>query len=43
MDVKMINIPAKRRRLGRTEGYKAGYKKAIVKIKKGQTIEIMPH
>ncbi|MDD5146727.1 MAG: 50S ribosomal protein L23 [Candidatus Pacebacteria bacterium] len=42
VDVKIINIPAKKRRLGRTEGYKAGYKKAIVKIKKDQTIEIMP-
>lgn len=40
--VKIINIPAKKRRLGRQEGWRKGYKKAIVKIKKGQKIEILP-
>jgi len=42
VDVKTINIPRKKRRLGRQTGWKKGYKKAIVKIKKGQKIEIMP-
>jgi len=42
LDVKIINVPAKRRRLGRISGWKKGYKKAIVKIKKGQKIEVLP-
>ena len=43
LDVKIINIPRKKRRIHRrTEGFKKGYKKAIVKIAKGQKIEIMP-
>ncbi|PIR71367.1 MAG: 50S ribosomal protein L23, partial [Candidatus Nealsonbacteria bacterium CG10_big_fil_rev_8_21_14_0_10_37_25] len=29
-------------RLGRIRGWRKGYKKAIVKIKEGQKIEIMP-
>jgi len=29
-------------RLGRTEGWSSGYKKAIVKIKEGQKIEVLP-
>src|SRR3989338_4310349 len=45
--VRVINIPPKKRRLGRTEGFrkglKTGYRKAIVALKKGQTIDIMPH
>lgn len=41
LSVKVINIPAKKRRIGRTEGFKKGYKKAIVKIKEGQKIEIL--
>jgi large subunit ribosomal protein L23 len=42
LDVKTINLPAKRRRLGRIEGWRKGYKKAIVRIKEGQKIEILP-
>jgi len=42
VDVKIINIPRKKRRLGRQTGWKKGYKKAIVKIKEGQKIEILP-
>ena len=41
-NVRTINIPSKKRRLGRTEGKKKGYKKAIVSVKKGQKIEILP-
>ena len=41
-DVKIINVPKKRRRLGRISGWKKGYKKAIVKIKEGQKIEVLP-
>jgi large subunit ribosomal protein L23 len=41
--VNIINIHRKKRRVGRRrEGWKKGYKKAIVEIKKGQKIEIMP-
>ena len=39
--VTVVNIPDKKRRLGRIEGIKPGHKKAIVKIKKGQSIEIL--
>ena len=40
--VNIINIHRKKIRVGRKEGWKKGYKKAIVEIKKGQKIEIMP-
>lgn len=40
--VKIIKVPAKRRRVGRITGWRKGYKKAIVKIKEGQKIEILP-
>ena len=43
LNVNIINIPRKKRRLGRIEGFKPGYKKAIVKLKEGEKIEIMPH
>jgi large subunit ribosomal protein L23 len=42
LDIKIINIPAKRRRLGRISGWRKGYKKAIVRIKEGQKIEVLP-
>ena len=42
-DVKIINVRRKARRVGRTQGFRKGYKKAIVKVKKGQEIEILPH
>ena len=41
LSVNIIKIPAKKRRLGRTEGFKKGYRKAIVTIKEGQKIEII--
>lgn len=40
--VNIVNIPRKTRRVGRNEGYKPGYKKAIVKLAAGEKIEIMP-
>ena len=40
--VRIINVPKKRRRLGRIEGWRKGYKKAVVKLKPGQKIEIIP-
>lgn len=42
ISVNIINIPAKKRRVGKTRGWKTGYKKAIVEIEKGQEIELMP-
>jgi len=42
ISVRVINVPAKRRRLGRQRGWRKGYKKAIVKIKEGQKIEVLP-
>ena len=41
LNVNVLKVPAKKRRLGRTEGYRKGYKKAIVTIKNGQKIEIL--
>ena len=43
LDVKIINIPQRKRRLGRSrfQRERKGYKKAIIKIKKGQKIEIL--
>lgn len=40
--VRTMNNPRKKRRKGRIEGWKSGYKKAIVKIAEDQKIEIMP-
>jgi len=41
LSVNIIKIPAKKRRLGRTEGFRKAYKKAVVTIKEGQKIEIL--
>lgn len=40
MSVHLIRTPGKIRRRGRQEGWKPGFKKAIVTLKEGQTIEI---
>lgn len=37
-DVKMINMPAKKRTFGRHSGQRPGYRKAIVILKEGYTI-----
>lgn len=42
VSIKIINIHPKKRRLGKIEGWRKGYKKAIVKLAQGQTIEILP-
>lgn len=42
-NVKIIRIPGKRKKVkGRLKGIKGGYKKAIVKLVKGQSIELLP-
>ncbi|MCX6813964.1 MAG: 50S ribosomal protein L23 [Candidatus Azambacteria bacterium] len=38
--VNIVNIPRKARRVGKTSGFRAGYKKAIVTLASGQTIEM---
>jgi large subunit ribosomal protein L23 len=40
--VNIVNIHRKRIRVGRNEGWTNGYKKAIVSVKEGQKIEILP-
>jgi large subunit ribosomal protein L23 len=40
--VQIVKIPSKKMRMGKIEGEKKGYKKAIVKLEKGQKIEILP-
>lgn len=40
--VRIVNIPPKKRRRGRIEYYKSGLKKAIVTLREGETIEVMP-
>lgn len=40
--VNTVKTPAKRRRIGKTFGWRKGYKKAIISIKKGQQIDILP-
>jgi len=42
LKVRTINVPRKKKRLGRTMGFQSGYKKAIITIKKGQSIEVTP-
>lgn len=38
-DVKMLNMPHKRRDIGKHPGFKSGFKKAIVVLKEGYSIE----
>ena len=42
-DVNIVNIKLKQRRLGRSVGVKPGYKKAVVTLKEGQKLDILPH
>lgn len=42
VSVKIINVPEKKRRLGKVKGFRKGYKKACVGIKQGQKIEVLP-
>jgi large subunit ribosomal protein L23 len=41
LSVNIVKIPHKKRRLGKTQGFRKAYKKAIVRIKEGQKIEIL--
>lgn len=39
-DVNIINIPRKKRQRGKSQGFKSGFKKAIVTLKQGDKIEL---
>ncbi len=41
LGVNIITIPHKKRRLGKTEGFRKGFTKAVVTVKEGQKIEII--
>ena len=41
INVRTINVPRKARRMGKQTGWRKGYKKAIIKIKEGQKIEVL--
>jgi len=41
-DIHMINVKSKARRLGQTLGRRPGYRKAIVTLKSGQKLDILP-
>ncbi len=42
ISVNIVNLPGKSKKFGQIKGKKSGYKKAIVKLKEGQKIDIMP-
>ena len=39
-EVTIINIPAKKKRFGRTQGKRSGYKKAVATLKQGDKINL---
>jgi len=41
--VRKISITGKKTRRGRHIGWRSGYKKAIVTLRKGEKIEVLPH
>ncbi len=41
--VRIVNVKSKVRRLRRSVGVKPGYKKAIVQLKKGEKLDVLPH
>lgn len=41
--VNVVNVPSKAMRLGRFEGTKGGYKKAVVTLQEGYKIELAAH
>lgn len=41
--VRMVRHKGKIKRLGRTTGRKSDYKKAVISLREGQTIDILPH
>ncbi len=41
-DIRIIRTKSKQRRLGRTFGIKPGFKKAMVRLKTGQKLDVLP-
>jgi len=41
-EINIVSVPSKKRKVGRFEGIKSGYKKAIITLSKGQTIDVTP-
>ncbi len=41
VSVGIVRVPSKRKRTGKTEGRKKSYKKAVVRLKEGQAIDLM--
>lgn len=42
-DVRVMNFQGKKRRMGRFEGYRPDWKKAVVKLRKGEKIDVLEH
>lgn len=42
-DVWVMNFQGKKRRMGRFEGYRSDWKKAVVKLRKGEKIDGLEH
>lgn len=42
-DVRVMNFQGKKRRMGRFEGYRPDWKKAVVKLRKGEKIDGLEH
>ncbi len=40
ISVRVVNVRPKERHVGRTKGFRPGFKKAIVTLKQGQTIDV---
>lgn len=40
--VRIINVPRKAKRIGKVQGFRGEYKKALVRVKAGQKIEVLP-
>ena len=40
--VSTVRIPRKRRRLGKSEGWVPGYKKAMITLPEGKSIDVLP-
>jgi len=43
INVNKVSVPRKQRRRGRQMGWRSGYTKAIVTLKEGDKIEVLPH
>lgn len=41
--VRVMNFQGKKRRMGRFEGYRSDWKKAVVKLRKGEKIDGLEH